>query len=109
MAATQLLVIRGDTENYTEHPCLAPLLFVERGVNVGGHVRAGPILGTHDFAVEMAAASDDVCVGIHGGTVGKRNLFGGVTKCREGYVVSLQETLVGLRVVVHADAEDGAA
>ena len=51
------------------------LLFVEEGIDVGGQVGAGPILGTDDFAVEAAAAGDDVSVGIHGRAVGEGNLF----------------------------------
>ena len=57
----------------------------------------------------MTAAGDHVSVGIHGGAVGERDLFGGVAIGGESDVVGVKEIFVGLRVVVDADAEDGAA
>ncbi len=102
--------IKGNPRSYSLH-FVKPrkLLFVQKGIDVSGHFGAVPILGADDFAVEAAAAGDDVGVRIHGGAVGEGNLFGGVAIGGEGDVVSLQKIFVGLRVVVHADAEDRAA
>ena len=65
----------------------AYLLFVEKGIDVGGHVGAVPVLSADDFAVESSTAGDDVRVGIHGSAVGERDLFRWVTVSRESDVV----------------------
>ena len=85
------------------------LLLGEEGIDVGEHGGAGPVLGTDDFAVDAAVAANDVCIGIHGGAIRKRDRFGRVAEGGEIDIVGVQEFLVNIRIFVHADAEDGAA
>ena len=66
-------------------------------------------MGADDFAVEAAAAGDDVGVRVHSGAVGKGNFFTGVAVGGKADSISFQEVVIGLGVFIHADAEDSAA
>ena len=85
------------------------LLPAEERVEVGGYVRAGPILRTNDFAVDAAVAVDDVGVGKHGGAILEWNIARRITESGKTQVVSHAEFLVSIFVLINRDAENGAA
>src|SRR5262250_448201 len=85
------------------------LLAFQQGVEIGGHIGAGPVLGADDLAIDASVAVDDVRVGIHRRAVGQRDFPGCVAISRKGEIVSLAKIFVGGFIVVDADAEDGAA
>lgn len=79
----------------------------EQCINGGGKLRVGPILGTDDFASDLAIAADQIRLWNHRGTVGVRNLLGRLTKGGEVDVLHRKIFLVGLGILVLADAQDG--
>ena len=85
------------------------LILLLQGDDVGEHFGIGPILRTDDLAVDAALTVDDVGFGVHRGAVSEGNFFRGVSKRGEGDIVCFQEIIVGVLVVVEADAEDGPA
>jgi hypothetical protein len=85
------------------------LLGIEERVEVSGHVGAGPILWADDFAVDAAFPIDDVGVGIHRGSVLGRDFLRSVAVIGIKETVGGEELAIGIVVIVHADAENGAA
>jgi hypothetical protein len=85
------------------------LLGIEERVDVRGHIGAGPILGADDFAIDATIAVYDVGVGIHRGSVLGRDFLRSVAVVGIEETVGGEELAIGFVVIIHADAEDGAA
>lgn len=92
--------------------CVAPIALVccQNGIEVSGHLRAGPILCADDFARDAPLPVDDVSLRIHARAVVQSNLrkalsLDGVAICRENHPVILQELLVGAGIRVRADSK----
>ncbi len=68
---------------------------------------AGPVLGGDEFSAEDALAVDDVGLGDLDGSVEMIDALGGVADGEEVDVILLEEVLVDVGVLVHADGDDG--